>query len=795
MKRTKLHRTTDAMHCLFARADVSGLWAALLLLLSGAQAVLADELEEIIVVAQKRAQSANDVGISMAAFSGDQMRQMGITSSTDLAQATPGVALAGAYGGQFLTFSIRGVTQNDFTDHTEAPTSVYIDEAYQAMMTTQQFTLFDMEHAEILKGPQGTLFGRNSTGGTVNFVTRKPTDEAEGFADVSYGRYNDLRVELAAGGPLSDRVNARAAVLYHNSSPILQNSYPGGGDLWSDRTIAGRVHVQFKLGEDSNLLLTGYGGRQESPSSPWQWQGTIQQVNAQGQVINAYKVSPTETRECIGPGGANADCGNDVLGAPDGFTETRPVPGGDFFGYKEAPGQNVDQDTPRGNVNVLTLYGGTANYKWGKDAFNVVSVTDYKIASKDFQLDGTVSPARGINTIAVSQTRSVSEELRVAGALDRFRWVAGAYYLNINADIPTTGIWLPVDGNTPTILAANLEGFQFLDHYDLATKSSSLFGQVEFDLTDRLTVISGVRLTREKKDFDYRSDIFVQTSPDNPRVFQKGMLIAPVRSYESDSSKTLVTARAELDYKPWQHVLLYGSFNRGVKAGGFNAPFAGGSVISDANIPYKPEVLNAYEAGFKATMWGGAAQLNASAFYYDYRDYQAYQFIGLTSEVTNNNAKYHGADLEFNVTPLHGLLLQLNGSYLHTIIYDVVSFGLVGNKQASFAPRMQSSGLARYEWPLFGGMASVQATFSHSSSMYYSLTNFDDMRAEPHTLFDGRMGYLLPNQSTQLSVFVDNITNKRYDTLAFDLSSSCGCTLTTYSKPRVIGVSVNQKFK
>jgi iron complex outermembrane receptor protein len=273
------------------------------------------------------------------------------------------------------------------------------------------------------------------------------------------------------------------------------------------------------------------------------------------------------------------------------------------------------------------------------------------------------------------------------------------------------------------------------------------------------------------------------------------MFIAPVRSYAADSANTLVTARAELDWKPWHQFLVYASFNRGVKAGGFNAPFAGGAAITDSNIPYKPEVLNAYESGFKITMLNGAAQLNASAFYYDYRDYQAYQFIGLTSEVTNNNAKYHGADVEFNVSPLHGLLLQLSGAYLHTEVLDVVSFGIVGNKQASFAPRLQSSGMARYEWPLFGGMASAQATFSHSSSMYYSLTNFDDMRAEPHTLFDGRLGYLLPDQTTQLSLFVDNITNKRYDTLAFDLSSSCGCTLTTYSKPRVIGLSFNQKFK
>ena len=754
----------------------------------------ADELEEITITAQKREQREQDVGISIAAFSGDELRSLGIHSSTDMVAMAPGVAVAGSYGGQFLTFSIRGVTQNDFLDHTEAPTSVYVDEGYMAMMTTQQFTLFDVEHVEILKGPQGTLFGRNSTGGTVNFASRKPTQEAEGYLDVAYARFNDARVEGAFGGGISDRVSARGAFVYHRSSPILSNSYPGGGDTWNDDSFAGRVHLQFDINDETRLLLTGYGGRSESRSSPWQWSGTIAQVNGKGQEINSYKVSPSETRECIGPGGANADCGNDVLGSPDGFTLTRPVAGGDFFGYREARGTNIDQDVPDKNVNTLTLKGGTANFRWQRDTLSLVSVTDYKTASKDFQLDGTVSPARGINTIAQAKTTSYSEELRLMGSPERWRWVTGLYYLNIDADVPTTGIWLPVDGDTPTILAANLQGFQFLDKYELKTRSTSLFGQIEYDLTPTLTAIGGARATVEKKDFDYRSDIYLQTSPDQPRVFNKGMLIAPVRTYNGDSSKTLATARAALQWKPEKDLLVYGSFNRGVKAGGFNAPFAGGTVITDAQIPYKSETLNAYEAGFKSTFLQGSAQLNASVFYYDYRNYQTFQFIGLTSEVTNNDAAYRGADLELMLSPAKGLLLQLSGSYLKTKVYDVVSYGITADKEASFAPKFQTSGLARYEWPAFGGVASIQSSFSTSSHYYYSLTNFDSLRADGHIVFNGRMGFRLPNNHTEISLFVDNIADKRYDTLGFDLSTSCGCSLTTYAKPRVIGINLNQSL-
>jgi iron complex outermembrane receptor protein len=756
---------------------------------------LAEELETIVVTAQKREQSAQDVGISISAFSADDIRELGLLSSVDLAAMTPGVSLAGSYGGQFLTFSVRGVTQNDFLDHTEAPTSVYIDEAYMAMMTTQQFVMFDVDRVEILKGPQGTLFGRNSTGGTVNFTTRKPTDELDGYVDLNYARFDQARVEAAVGGPLSERVGGRVAVVYNSSSPILDNHYPGGGDLWADESFAGRAHLLFEINDSTNLLVTGYGGRSESPSSPWQWNGAIQVVNEDGQAINTIKAGPDETRECIGPGGANVDCGNDVLGSPDGFTLTRPVPGGDFFGYSERhAGLDVNQDVPDDDVNTLELYGGTANLTWEHGDLTLVSVTDYKVAKKDFQLDGTVSPARGINTIAQAETTSYSEELRLLGAADRWRWVTGVYYLNIDADVPTTGIWLPVDGNTPTIVVANFQGFQFLDTYELRTKSASLFGQVEFDLGDHFTAIGGVRVTDEKKDFDYRSDIYLQTSPQNPRTFSKGMFIAPTRAYQDDSSQTLVSARAELDWKPHDGLLVYGSFNRGVKAGGFNAPFAGGASIGDDDIPYDAETLNAYELGFKSTLAGGSTQLNGAAYFYDYRDYQSYQFIGLTSQVTNNDAEYHGAELEIVSQPVDGLYLKLSGSYLDTEVFDVVSFGITADKEASFAPEFQAAGVARYQWPLLGGVASVQASVNYSDSFYFSLTNFDAMEADSHVAFDGRVSYLLPDQRTEVALFVENIGDERYDTLGFDLSSSCGCSLATYAKPRVYGLSVHYGF-
>ena len=180
----------------------------------------AEILEEVVVTAQKRDQDMQDVGIALSAFTGDQLRAMGVTKSFDAAAFAPGVHISGNLAGQNTQFTIRGVTQNDFNDIVEAPNASYLDEGYLAIAQAQTFAVFDIERVEILKGPQSTLFGRNATGGLVHYISRKPGFErADGYADVSYGLFDSnsdasqVTVEAAVGGPFSDRVAGRIAVL------------------------------------------------------------------------------------------------------------------------------------------------------------------------------------------------------------------------------------------------------------------------------------------------------------------------------------------------------------------------------------------------------------------------------------------------------------------------------------------------------------------------------------------------------------------------------------------------------
>ncbi|MEL7028446.1 MAG: TonB-dependent receptor plug domain-containing protein, partial [Pseudomonadota bacterium] len=221
-------------------------------------------LDEITVTAQKREQNVQDVGIAINVFSGAEIRALNVEQSFDIANFTPGVHISGNLAGQNTQFTIRGVTQNDFNDIIEAPNAVYLDDAYIAVAQGQTFAAFDVERVEVLKGPQGTLFGRNATGGLVHYVSVKPDfEEFSGYIDATYGRFdspadaNQARVEAAVNVPLSDKLAARAAIMYNYHDPYLKNLYPdgavgappgpdAGADLGDDDTLAGRFTLAFE---------------------------------------------------------------------------------------------------------------------------------------------------------------------------------------------------------------------------------------------------------------------------------------------------------------------------------------------------------------------------------------------------------------------------------------------------------------------------------------------------------------------------------------------------------------------
>src|ERR1700760_2812121 len=204
-------------------------WASLVATSWASTAFAADDttqngaLQEVVVTAQKRAQNAQDVGISISAISGTDLQEIGAVEATDITRSMPAVVMTQPNGPSSFSLSIRGVTQNDFADHQESPAAIYLDEVYISQMAGLAFSLFDIDRVEVLRGPQGTLFGRNATGGLANFITRKPTDKEDGYVDVTFGERNLTRVEGAFNEPLTDAIDARFAFESNHYDPLFKN--------------------------------------------------------------------------------------------------------------------------------------------------------------------------------------------------------------------------------------------------------------------------------------------------------------------------------------------------------------------------------------------------------------------------------------------------------------------------------------------------------------------------------------------------------------------------------------------
>lgn len=376
---------------------------------------------DIVVTAQRRAQSKQDVGIAIAAFGGDELRSMNVQSSLDVARLTPGVHISGNVGGQNSQFTIRGVTQNDFNDAIEAPVAVYVDDGYIPNMQGQTFGLFDLERVEVLKGPQGTLFGRNATGGLVHYVIKKPTDHLVASLDGTYGRYDQVKLEGAIGGPLGENISGRVSFYYNRYGNYLKNIYPAGAaggvpvnlggttnpccqNEGKDNTLAGRAQLQFTPTDRLTIRVVGAAARQHLSSGQYTQSATVAVLDAQGRVVNAIYAGPNETRAAIGPNGEN------FTGLPN--SPLARAPGADWFGFvaPDASKQLISKDYAFGDLNRTKSWNGSLHVDYDLDWADLVLLTDYKKFTKNFAMDVDASPTSLVEYGTKANTESFSQD-------------------------------------------------------------------------------------------------------------------------------------------------------------------------------------------------------------------------------------------------------------------------------------------------------------------------------------------------------------------------------------------------
>lgn len=706
---------------------------------------------DIVVTASRREERMQDVGIAVSALSGDQIQSMGIASGKDLARAVPGVNFTAPAGGSGnIVFNLRGVGLNDFGLGNEGPVAIYVDDVYNASLDSAAAPIFDIERVEVLRGPQGTLFGRNATGGLVHFISNRPKGEWGGDIDLRAGD-TSFYGEGALNVPIADRLSARIAVVTEQVKPYIDNR--DGPDGAGVNKLAGRFRLAFS-GETvrADLILRAGRGRTRPQHT---FQATGADVNGQGIFID----TPA----------------HEIYGVPDTPSLARLDDGNPHTGAVNTPGRDR-----RENV------GGTLRLEAAvADGIDLVSITDIARNDLDYLEDTDITPLRLVEIESDGMNRQFSQELRLSGTGDRVNWVLGAYYFNNK------------------VHNAQLFNLYLLDaalrsDFTQRTSSFAAFGEVSVKVAPTLTLVGGLRWTSEVRRVDFVQDLFADVdgtglySPTNyvERVFEFN------RALNGDAARQKsgrVSGRVRAEWRPRDGVLAYAAFNRGFKSGGFNN-LLDATYVTPAQMPYKPETLDSYDVGIKTETADRRVRFNVNAFYYDYKDFQAFRSQGLSSFLSNVNAEIYGVDVDFNVRPTRGLTLNGGFEILHAKAFDIdLPNGTFADRRLANAPRFALIGGVQYETSIGDDMISFDLNGRYASSQYFNIVNSPVTRERANMLVDARIAYRLGGDGPEFYVSAINLFDRRYRLYAIDVNA-LGFTQSMYAEPRRVAVGVKAQF-
>ena len=730
-------------------------------------------IEKIMITASKKQESIQASNVAVTAFSGDALRELNLTDSTDIASQTPGLNIGTPVGeGNNPSISLRGVGLNDFNDNNEGPIAVYRDEVYQSAMPGLTFQLFDLERVEVLRGPQGTLYGRNATGGLVHFISKKPTDDLEGFASVTLAEHNQIKTEAAISGGLTETIQARLSLATNNHDGYVKNRI--GKDANEADSLAYRLQVNFDLSDDFQALVNVHGAKSETIAPQYQHQAT-------------------------GDGGV------------------------DNWGYKDTDGDVWAGEYDREGLLDIDSKGASIRLDYDAGDYTLTSITAVEDVEKIHQEDTDVGPYNGIAPQFISENEQFSQEFRVAFSTGTMDWMFGAYYFE-NEVTGALDLALNFPGPLVDIITGSPEGsfgsdmVNFVDYdvdYVQESESAAIFGQVEVPLNEQFNLTVGLRYTTEERtmvyqnkatgnpdavvnsciipagdvcDFGFGSDYpgtnhYLNLSSSNPDLGNLGKI-------DDDN----ISGRISLDYTPTEDLLVFFNVATGFKSGGFNGGFLDFTDgVTTEDVPFESEELLSYEIGFKSTLADGDVRFNASAFYYDYENYQALTFAGLSQFIDNSDATISGADLELIWLPGDNWDISLGASIINSEVDEVSIRGgeTHTNNEMVLAPSYSLNGLVRYQAT---EELSVQVDFNHQDEQFFDITNSEVSKESAYTVFNARVGYEI-NENLAVSAFVKNLTDEEYRVYSFDFTGAAGFNQNFYAAPRWVGVSVSYTFE
>jgi iron complex outermembrane receptor protein len=763
-----------------------------------------DQIPEIVVTAQKRAQNEQDVPIAMTTFTAEALKEKNIVDVSAMGRLAPNVNLdtASPFGGsnQVLSASIRGIGQDDFAINLDPGVGVYVDGIYFARTTGANINLLDVSQVEILKGPQGTLFGRNTIGGAINILTREPGDQYMLNAEVSTGSFNRRDFQATMDVPFSDtvlstftfsslnrdgyqqRIPYPSSVAYVTDPP---NQFANAGtDTFStqggqDEDVM-RAKVLWKAADDVKVTWTGDWTHVDESSVPETLLATVTAPSAG--LYPGSALFGLFYNLCIA-GEFTPVCGNPSIAGANNSPMSYRLP----FGNQYITG-NVDKSYGTGpDYDKMDQFGTAVTVDWtlANDS-HLKSITGYRKLEWSVALDVDASPVE-MNQGSFSEGQhQVSEELQYTGVAlnDRLKYSAGLYYFDEQG----------FEQDYVTIAAGLL---QIVGHETVETKSYAGYTHLDYEVIDKLTLIAGGRYSHDHKTLSESQPVFAVAGP----------AVDVVPDGEQSQNFSVFTPTAGLEYQFTHDLMTYFTYSKGYKDGGWTTRLT--HALDPLAIPtFGPEKANTYELGVKSDWLDRTLQLNADVFFTKYDGIQLNFQQGLSPTIENaGDADIKGAELEATWIIGGGFSLAANGGYMnayYTFLAPGINAGqscvqpfqacITLDSQLPKTPRWKYSLSPAYKTGLpNGGSVRLGLDYTHTSVIFNDAINTSLLERPVSNVLNASLTYMSPGDKYEFVVGGTNITDDRFLTTG-NQDTTASIIYGTYNAPAEWYVTGRVKF-
>ncbi|GLT02413.1 TonB-dependent receptor [Sphingobium jiangsuense] len=751
-------------------------------------------MQDIVVTAQFRGQRLQDTPIAITATTGETLEAKNLQSVTDLTGVAPNVNLTAATGlnGSAVQAYIRGVGQNDSNFALEPGVGIYIDDVYYGTTFGAILDLTDLDRVEVLRGPQGTLAGKNSIGGSVKLFSRKPDENGGGFVEASTGSYDRLDLRASAGFTIADGLYARISGVSKRTDGFMKLlDYgcvnPGEG------IASTRGGTDCQTGTEGGIDVQGIRAalRYAPAGSPLEINliGDYAQNNSEQVATKLIYANNPAVRsyDAADPNGGVPMDSRFITGSKSYTSYASYVSGGNYttvFGtpYQVQPGDFVS--SPRSTAKSYGI-SGSIDYALS-DTLSLKSITSYRKASGTSGIDLDGSPLNVVLQQFSYSHKQFTQELRLSGKVGDFAdYTVGGYYYDAD-DLQT--------GRNQIISPL----FDFLLNDPVTNRSKSVFAHVELHPAPDFNIIGGIRYTDDKKTYQFSRRNLDGSLPSGIPLTMNWLLAGldgETGTYKGDR----VDYRIGANYRFSPELMVYAQFSTGYKGGGINPrPYT-----VDQITTFDPETLNAYEAGFKADLLDRKVRLNGAVFFNDYKNLQINRYFcpetaSSTCSMPANagNAEVFGFEAELSAQPVDGLMFDASVGYLDFKYTDVdPTTGVTLDMVAPFNPSWQASAGLQYRVDLGNaGSITPRLDWNYQSSFYFNSVNNADNQIEARSLFNLRVSYRDVESSWELSAGATNLFDKFYYVGKSENVGNYGLNTGALGRPREWFVTLKRNF-